>query len=99
MNRILRIWRLLNLPCDRVAALVSRSLDQELPRMERAAVTTHLVYCRACRRFRNHLRLIQRSLEKYADDAGLAGAPTAEALSPDARERIARAIDAARGSS
>lgn len=93
MKRLLRIWRLLNLPCDEVIRLVSQSLDQELPRAERAAIRTHLVYCKACRRFRAHMLLLRDILEHYAEDPGLADLPSTGSLSPEARERIKRALD------
>ncbi len=98
MQTPLGIWRLLNLPCRDMMPLVSRSMDMELPRWERFAARLHLVYCKACRRYRRQLFMLRDGLRRAADAAALSDA-TGEAevaaqptLSPEARRRIEQAL-------
>jgi hypothetical protein len=92
MNRLRSTWRLLNLPCEGMSRLASRSLDGGLAPMERFALRLHLIYCASCRRYRRQLKQIQCALRK------LAGGNEAECYSegpglPDqVRARIKRAI-------
>jgi hypothetical protein len=98
-----REWlRLLNAPCRDIAALISAAMDADLPRAQRWAVRIHLVYCRACRAYRRHLRLLREVLRLAADRAASgelepsAQSPDRHAavpvLSPEARERIRRML-------
>ena len=93
MSKLLDIWRLFNLPCRDMTALLSKSMDTSLPFWERAAVGFHMTYCRACRRFKKQMAMLQERLRQVADefaagrdDAGLPG------LSAVARTRIERSL-------
>ena len=91
MRRIKEIVRLLTLPCADVARLVSDSLDRPLTRGQRAAVRLHLLYCLACRRYRNQVLFLRRAMARLRE--GLQGpAPAPVAMPPEVRERIRRAL-------
>jgi hypothetical protein len=88
VNRLKRIWYLLNMPCHDVADLIARGMDTDLPSSERFAVRLHLLYCRFCRRFKRQLTWLRTMFHEAgrraeADDF----APPLE-LSEQARERI-----------
>jgi anti-sigma factor RsiW len=92
MAKVREFFRLLNQPCRDMTALLSRSMDRDLPFSERFAYKVHLLYCTACRRYIRQLRLIRdalrRAVDRLAEVDGLPGA----GLSPAARKRIARAL-------
>lgn len=94
MKRLIKILRLLNAPCEEMVRLVSQSLDCDLPWDERLAMRSHLLYCRACCRFRRQMVVLRDLVERYAD-APLPGSEAgAFALSADARERMKHALTA-----
>ncbi len=86
---------ILTLRCEAASELASRELDEALPRVERAALWCHLLACRSCRRFRKHLRVIHEAIRRNRGNP--AEAEGGEGLSPQARDRIARAIREACG--
>src|SRR5262245_45995878 len=94
MRRLSTIWRLMNLPCREVSELVSRSLDNELPCAERLTVTLHLLYCKACRRFRRQMLNLKIAMGRLASDPSSAALAEIPQLAPDARERIKRSLKA-----
>lgn len=72
MIRVIRdIFRVLNMPCQEHAVLMSRQLDAPLRRGEAIGLRVHVVYCRACRRFRRQIRLVREL-------CGTVGAPGGE---------------------
>jgi hypothetical protein len=62
MNRLKSLWRLLNLRCSEVSHLASQSLDRDLDGLENFALRSHLLYCKACRRFLEHIKRIRQAL-------------------------------------
>jgi hypothetical protein len=77
------------LSCKEISELVSDSLDRDLPWYQRLQVRVHLLMCRLCSRFRRHLLLLRQAARQLPlEDAAEPGA----SLSPEARERIKRAI-------
>jgi hypothetical protein len=98
MRRLLDIWRLLNAPCRDMMALMSRAMDTELSRGERFAARLHLVYCKACRRYRQQLLMLRDGLRRAADaavssdSATPSEATTQPTLSADARRRIEQSL-------
>lgn len=96
MNRLRHLLHLLTASCEEIAELASQSLDREMPRLERFAIRLHLVYCSACRRYRRQLRLLRDASRRLASEwqnqlaADDAASPS---LSPEARERLKRALD------
>ncbi len=95
MRRILHIARLLTLPCSEVARLASLSLDRPLSRGERLALWSHLVYCKACRRYRRQILRLRETLrmlrEPIESPAGLAGAELT--MPTELRERLRKVIE------
>lgn len=86
VGRLWHGWRLMNLPCDRISELVSRSLDDRLSIGERLAYRSHLVYCVACRRYRRQVLLIREMMRRAP---GPGAGPT---MPEELRERITRAM-------
>ncbi|MHC5023084.1 MAG: zf-HC2 domain-containing protein [Planctomycetota bacterium] len=77
------------LSCRHASRLISDALDRPLSRRERLSLKTHLLICRACRRFRRHLDVMRRALRESSQvPEGL----EAE-LSPEARHRILRVLE------
>jgi hypothetical protein len=82
--RIVRdFFHTLSQPCRGQTALLSRELDAPLSAGESLGVRAHLLYCRACRRFRKQIRLLR-------DLAGTLGSRTEApaGLPLDVRERV-----------
>ena len=67
MNRLRSFWDLLNLPCEGMVRLASESLDRDLPRWERLALKSHLLYCVACRRCVRQIKLLRIALHRLAE--------------------------------
>jgi hypothetical protein len=94
-NRGLR-W-VLTLRCADASELASHELDEPLSPLEALALRGHLLACGSCRRFRRQLRWI-RAAARLRDRSPAAGPrPGDDALSPEARARILRALDEAGG--
>jgi hypothetical protein len=92
MRKLSNVWKLLNLPCEEISKLVSLSLDSELPRAERLAMSMHLLYCKACRRFRQQVLSIKTAMNQLSTDTSRTGLEGVASLSPEARARIQRAL-------
>lgn len=90
MGALDAIKRVLTLSCDEASELLSNALDRPLSRGEDLAVRLHLLCCRFCRRYRRQIRWLHNLSLQFdrvidAPSAGLA-------LSANARDRIARAL-------
>jgi len=85
------------LRCQEVAKLVSESMDRPLTFYERMQLWMHLAMCRLCSGFARQMRLIHHAIRAHPDrlapDDSTEGAT---ALSPEARARIAAAIEETR---
>lgn len=94
MSRPGSLRKVLTLRCEEASELISHAMDEPLPRLEALALWGHLLACTSCRRFRRQLRSLRTALRRR--DRSPDG-PRAEddALSREARARIARAIDEA----
>ncbi len=90
---IREIIRLLNLPCRDITALISRSMDENLPPSRRCAVKMHLCYCRACRRFSRQAQILRKAARVAGEAFHNVADADAVKLSPEARERLKRAIE------
>jgi hypothetical protein len=89
---VIGFLRLLFAPCSEISLLASAALDQPPTRAQRAAVAIHCLYCKACRRYRHHIKALRRAVQSIlarALDDDTADGP---ALSAEARQRIHRAI-------
>ena len=58
---------LLSQSCSEAARLISDSHEQPLPWLARAGLGMHLVFCRHCRRYRDHLQLMHTLFREYPD--------------------------------
>jgi predicted anti-sigma-YlaC factor YlaD len=95
MSRLNGLLQVLTLRCEAASELMSRELDETLPRLSRAALSCHLLACRSCRRFRGQMRVIRAAVRRGRRLP--AGTDESEGLSPEARLRITRAIREASG--
>ena len=75
--------------CRDTVRLVSESLERELAVSQRLAVRVHLCVCPPCARFRRQLLFLHRVTGRFEGDDRDGAAPF---LSPEARERIRRAL-------
>jgi hypothetical protein len=76
--------------CRALSRLISEGLERRLGWLEWLLLGVHLLGCPPCRRFRRGVRLLHRALPS-------APAPGEARLSPQARQRIARALKEAGG--
>jgi predicted anti-sigma-YlaC factor YlaD len=92
MSRSNGVRQVLTLRCEAASELASREMDEPLTRLERLALWGHLLACASCRNFRRQIRLI-RKVSGLRDRSPAGPGPDDDALSHEARVRIARAID------
>jgi hypothetical protein len=79
--------------CKHAAQLLSDSMDRRLSRRERFALGLHLLVCGMCRTYRRQLRLMRRLLRGQTNfDLRLKDIVATTSLSPEARQRISRAL-------
>jgi anti-sigma factor RsiW len=88
-QRLVSLWRWLNLPCREFARLTSEALDRPLSRPEKCALQIHLLSCVACRRYARQVRFLRDALQRLShrldhDDSPLPGPD----LPQEARQRI-----------
>lgn len=87
MTRLFRsIWFVLTLSCEESSRMLSDSLDRELSRTEKTALTLHNVICRSCKRFNGQLTFLRRIAREDSVESS-------EGMPDDARERIRRALE------
>ena len=79
------LW-IVTLRCEESDRLMSDSLDRRLNWAERAALRGHTLSCKACRRARQQLRTLRRSMQTVLDQVDSSAG--SETLSPEARDRI-----------
>ena len=92
MSRLRSFWDLLNLPCEGMARLASESLDRDLPRWERLALKSHLLYCVACRRYVRQLKLLRIALQRLAKGVETEDPLPGPGLPEAAREKIKNSL-------
>lgn len=87
MKLMMRLMNLVLPTCEEVSRLFSRAMDEELPRRTRLGLRIHLMMCIWCRRNAGQLEMMRDlsrcSVYAHGDEPR---------LSPDARERITRAL-------
>ena len=81
------------LSCKEVARLVSDSQDRRLPLRQHLALGFHLMMCSLCSRFRRQMLFLREAGRRFAAVGDRAGVAATVRLSPDARERIRRALE------
>ena len=83
-------WRKIASPdCESAAFLMSCRKDRELPAPHRFFLGVHLLLCRHCRRYRDHLAFLSAAAAGYNDQIPRL---SARQLSPEARERIQKKL-------
>jgi hypothetical protein len=80
----------LTLHCETASELASQAMDEPLGLADRLALRAHVLICRSCRRFRRQLLRIRRAARSRALDP--VDSIDRATLSPQARDRIARAL-------
>ena len=91
MSRLNGLLQILTLRCEAASELSSRELDESLTRVDRIALSCHLLAYKSCRRFRKQIRVIHEAVRRrerllVETDGG------GDLLSSEARNRIALAI-------
>lgn len=89
-HRLMRWMARFMPPCRDVALLVSRGMDEPLPWSRRLLIRLHVGMCSLCRRYERQVRLVRHGVRQGADPDT---APLPETLSPEARERLRRALE------
>lgn len=92
MSGPIGLRHILTLRCADATELASRGLDEPLSRLEGLALRGHLLACASCREFRRQIRWIREAARRRDRTAG-----DEEALSDEARRRIAVALEEAEG--
>lgn len=93
MSRPDGLRQILTLKCEAASELASRQMDEPLSRLEGLALWGHLLACASCRRFRRQLRWIRTAIRLRDQPPAPGSGAEADTLSPEARRRIARAIE------
>ena len=91
MNWPKDLIQILTIRCEEASFLTSRELDEPATLAEKLALRGHILVCRSCRRFRRQLLFLQAALHRRSADPEGAAAGQ-DVLSPEARDRIEKAI-------
>ena len=79
--------------CEQVVRLVSESLDkQKLPFWTRMQLWMHLGMCGICKSFRKHMVRVDEEARRHAKETEQDVGDSGVQLSPEARERLNRAL-------
>lgn len=89
---MVKFFKMLNARCEDHARLISLSMDSSLTFSQRLAIKSHLLYCRACRRFQKQAMLMRDAIRTGSETAADFPQPSTSALSPTARDKIATAL-------
>jgi hypothetical protein len=72
------------LSCKETSKLISRGLDQRLPRWQRFNLRLHLMMCRACSTYKHQIEALHQLFRKRFRDSHNGR----ESLSDEARQRM-----------
>ncbi len=92
MSIIQALKIILTLHCRQSSQLLSDSLDRRLSRVERLAMSLHLMVCHNCRRSRKRLKFLAEALRRLALGLIPPDPSAATSLSPEARKHIEEAL-------
>jgi len=87
MNSFLKTLRELSPNCRAAVRLQSEALDHPLSRSQRIGLRIHLALCVWCMRYGKHLKILRDTARQCEPDS-----EPERALSPQAKERIKRAL-------
>ena len=80
------------LSCKDTTLLISESMDRTLPLGRRLAKRLHLLMCVLCARYERQLFMMREVLQRAGADEDPLG-PDEITLSPEAKERIKKALN------
>lgn len=86
---------ILTLRCDEASRLISQTQDAPLNRVERLALSLHLLSCRVCRKFKRQVKLMRNVLDKLADPqvyAAMASSLLDETQSQALRRKLSKKL-------
>jgi hypothetical protein len=69
-------WGRVMLNCRQATELCSARLDRSLTLRERADLKFHLLMCKGCRHFRDHLVVLRQAMNSYTADVTKSSAGT-----------------------
>ncbi len=84
------------LTCREMTRLLSDAMDRSLPLHLRMRMRVHLAICTSCQRYQRQLRIIRHTLGKHGERLEEAWKPQGPSLSPEAKQRLQRALEAPR---
>ena len=86
-------WLARRLPtCKEIAPWMSGSLDRKLSLRQRVKLSLHLKICIWCVRYLEQIRALRKISARYSEQAENEKGASTASLSPEARERIKRAL-------
>ncbi len=85
---IRRVFRIVSPTCEDMTELISAMMDRQLPLTTRLRMRLHFLYCRYCRRVRDHFVFL-REATAALDENGVAGG---EELGAADKEKLRRAL-------
>ena len=78
--------------CKQVSRIVSESLDKKLSFWTRMQLWMHLGMCGLCKAFRKNMIRVDEEVRRHAEELEQDVQKSGLQLSPDARERLNRAL-------
>ena len=88
-----RFWLLRRLPaCKQTVEVISQSMERPLTLRERVLLKLHLWVCMWCVWYLEHLKIMRTAMRENASDLPELESRSTPGLSPEARERIKKAI-------
>lgn len=79
--------------CQEMSRLLSDAMDRPLPFHLRLRMYIHLAICTLCQRYRDQLKLLRHMLRNHGEQLDEAQHPQGPSLSPEAKQRIQRALE------
>ena len=78
--------------CEDMTRLLSEAMDRPLPLGIRIKMRLHFLICKWCERYKNQLLFLRQALRRDPDKVEGVGAASPASLSPEAKDRLKRAI-------
>ena len=78
--------------CKEVTRLLSESMDHPLPWRTRMGIRLHYLICVWCERYGQHIRFLRDAVRRHPEKLEGQDAPPPASLSPEAHDRMKRAL-------
>src|ERR1043165_3417555 len=78
--------------CQDMTRLLSEAMDRPLPLGIRLKMRLHFLICKWCERYKNQLLFLRQALRRNPDQLEGEAAASSTALSPEAKDRLKRAL-------